>query len=237
MKKLISIALLALTCLHSSGQGRKVESETIVYRPAEGDTIVSRIKGTYEAKCILRNNGPDSIKVGDKYSINVTFGNVQYGYFFRYASKNIGKGKEDTLSITLAMIWDISVPETKFCATITLKGALIDSIKKETEEELLNNKNCQTVAHESRLAIQQPMQVNINVYPNPSNGVLSIAASNAFIPTHLKLTNCIGEELATFDLHFYGGIAKLDLSNFPQGIYFIKLANQAFFKTIKVLIR
>ncbi len=59
----------------------------------------------------------------------------------------------------------------------------------------------------------------INVYPNPSNGIFTIE-SRAEISS-IEITNILGEKISTCSLN--SKKTEIDLSNQPKGIYFYKI--------------
>ncbi len=223
---LFLIWILFLSNFYGSGQGRKVDTELVVLTPKAEDTIISRIKGSYNAKFIIKNNGPDSIKKSDKYGIDISFGNVLYGFYFRYPSRIILPGSEDTVAVQLQMTWDTDNNNTTFCGTVYLSGYGNDSIKKETKSEFLNNKQCQKVAHDSRLYLSEISLENVKIYPIPSNGIIQVElTNNSFIPSSIRITNCIGKLIRTLEPSFKNNSTSFDLSEIPRGIYYVQLSN------------
>lgn len=64
----------------------------------------------------------------------------------------------------------------------------------------------------------QPLQNNFSVYPNPTNGLVEVRASQ--VPANVRLTNELGQTLKTF--YVEQATTSIDLSSYPQGIYFIE---------------
>lgn len=58
--------------------------------------------------------------------------------------------------------------------------------------------------------------LNISVYPNPTNSILNIEVSQ---PATLSIVNVLGDVITTETINEFG---KLDVSNLTSGIYFIK---------------
>jgi hypothetical protein len=194
------------------GQGRKIDASLMVYAPKAADTIISRLNGTYLSKFIIKNNGPDSIKIGDTYSFNITFGNVQYGYFFKYSDRNTPSGEQDTVEVLIKMTWDTD-NNTTFCGTVYLTGYKTDSIKKESKTEIINNKFCQNVFHDSRLKISNLNTSSVNVYPNPTNGKINIQIENPSKYISIEVFDIFGRLIQTFENKQDKTLYEIQLTN------------------------
>lgn len=217
-------------------QGRHIDMAITVINPKAGDTVVSRINGVYKAEFAIRNFGPDTVKTDDTYSIKASFGNVVYSAYEKKIIKAIPPNLADTIAITYPMIWDTDAPSTNFCGIITLKGFGLDSIKKESNSEWLNNKHCQSVTHDSRLKIER-LQVNqVLIFPNPSKGVINIRTPSYEKIDLIKIINDLGQEQMTFEEGSIKNNWTLDLSYLEKGIYFVQiyLKNQRIMKIIAI---
>lgn len=71
------------------------------------------------------------------------------------------------------------------------------------------------------------------VYPNPGQDYLTIETIN--IPLQAELIDAKGSSIAQYQLVSYE--QRLDVSTFPKGIYFLKLQNESFSKTVKVALK
>ena len=66
----------------------------------------------------------------------------------------------------------------------------------------------------------------INVYPNPSKGVVNISFENA-INDQLSIEDFTGKEIYTEQINQKNSSVKtIDFSKYSNGIYFIKISNQ-----------
>ncbi len=63
----------------------------------------------------------------------------------------------------------------------------------------------------------------INVFPNPSNGRLTITTQNSVSDATVRLLNIIGESLMEFH-HLRGERFDFDVTDYPNGIYIIELS-------------
>jgi hypothetical protein len=74
-------------------------------------------------------------------------------------------------------------------------------------------------------------EININVYPNPSNGIFHIELNT---DSKVSITNTLGQTIVNENLH--SGKHELDIYNQANGIYFVKVVqnnNQQIIKIIK----
>ena len=70
-----------------------------------------------------------------------------------------------------------------------------------------------------------------NIYPNPSNGVINLDLPEG--PTTVEITDVTGTVIFTADY----APSKIDLSNQPKGIYFIKIKTETGIYTEKLVIQ
>lgn len=71
---------------------------------------------------------------------------------------------------------------------------------------------------------------SISVYPNPSNGIFYLKMP---APSQILITNTIGQELLR--QKFGLGLHKIDLSNFANGVYFIKAIFDDNMQSLKII--
>lgn len=79
---------------------------------------------------------------------------------------------------------------------------------------------------------------NINLYPNPSNGIVNINMVNKTKkPMTLTITNAIGEVVATSILTDVMINEKLDIAPYGSGLYLISIGNEISTSTSKVIVQ
>jgi PKD repeat protein len=62
---------------------------------------------------------------------------------------------------------------------------------------------------------------SLNIFPNPSNGIVYISQDNSDL-THVKVYTLLGREIYSGDLY---NSLRVDLSTFSNGVYFLELSN------------
>jgi hypothetical protein len=80
---------------------------------------------------------------------------------------------------------------------------------------------------------------NVEIYPNPSSGLVNILFNNFEGTYDMTVYNDLGQSIRTekIDIQTAGRFVKqVDLSTHPTGIYFIKLMNDSTSKVVKVII-
>ena len=77
---------------------------------------------------------------------------------------------------------------------------------------------------------------NFKIHPNPTSGIITIDFDNKLDKnTKIKILNVYGQEIYP-RLDFYNSSAKIDLSNYSNGVYFIRVINDKNFITKKILL-
>jgi len=225
MKAVTTLVIFYLFMALSFGQGRNIDAELIILSPKKGDTIVSRVKYTYNSKFIIRNNGPDTLKVDDKYQISVVFSNVIYNPYIKNFKRQLLPNEEDTATIILKMTWDTDAYDAKFCADLIIKSLGSDSVKTEKGNSVLNNKQCVLVDHLSRLSTKSISTAQFVFYPNPTNGLLYYKSKNNNNNSVLvyKIYTLEGQEVFGTNTLNIGNENIIDLTSLQKGIYLLKL--------------
>jgi hypothetical protein len=73
----------------------------------------------------------------------------------------------------------------------------------------------------------------ISVFPNPTNGQLTIAFEHEQLNVQIIVINTLGQEMYKLD---YSSISNIDLKlNLPAGIYFIEIVDDKNRTLLKVL--
>jgi hypothetical protein len=78
---------------------------------------------------------------------------------------------------------------------------------------------------------------NILVYPSPANNVLFVEASGyKSLPLQVTLTDLLGRDIISKQINSKQVKEEFDVTNLKNGIYFIKLSNDAGSKSIKFVV-
>lgn len=67
---------------------------------------------------------------------------------------------------------------------------------------------------------------NVNVYPNPSNGIIKITTSNNNILREVRVFDILGKRITSFNNQHIDSTFTLDLSALNKGIYILRLESQ-----------
>jgi hypothetical protein len=65
----------------------------------------------------------------------------------------------------------------------------------------------------------------VNVYPNPSTGIVNIEIAGDVKYNSIEITNTLGQQVYTSSSNLVSGVHAVDLSNKATGIYFITIRN------------
>lgn len=65
----------------------------------------------------------------------------------------------------------------------------------------------------------ESLKKKVKVYPNPTSGEVFIDGYDSFEGVVIKLKDCLGQEIKTWE----GGTKSINISNLPQGIYYLSL--------------
>jgi len=78
------------------------------------------------------------------------------------------------------------------------------------------------------LGIEETPLMNLSIYPNPTDGLLTIKADNLTEPVRLELRDDLGRLLFVKDLNnSYSIHEELNISNFSSGMYLLVIRNDA----------
>jgi hypothetical protein len=67
------------------------------------------------------------------------------------------------------------------------------------------------------------LDINCSVYPNPATGELHISVDHSFDHSSMQIVNVLGEIVYIAELNDGEQTISLDVSNLPQGNYWLKL--------------
>lgn len=67
----------------------------------------------------------------------------------------------------------------------------------------------------------------LNIYPNPTNGMLNIEApiKCGLIKKSINIFDVLGNKIQTRQLHSFANLIKVDVSDYPNGVYFIMISD------------
>ena len=107
--------------------------------------------------------------------------------------------------------------------------------------------NCGDGTESSKMVIVNPCSGiqenkpdrNVTIYPNPTEGILYIAIKNQMTQLNLILADVNGQEVLRESLQNIrpGYIRRIDVSKLAKGVYFIKLMNNDYLCTEKIVVR
>ena len=96
----------------------------------------------------------------------------------------------------------------------------------------INRGDCDAIYAELHNGLDEPTAIPFAIYPNPTNGVLTIQhsalttsnASHFSIPnSSFRITNLMGQTVQTGNLN--AETQQIDVSDLPQGMYFISIGD------------
>ena len=69
--------------------------------------------------------------------------------------------------------------------------------------------------------------IALNVFPNPSAGIYEVSMDNIQAGMELKIYNLLGILVQTYDINASGNTVRLDLTNAPNGVYWLNLQHRS----------
>lgn len=75
--------------------------------------------------------------------------------------------------------------------------------------------------------------MDVNIYPNPNNGVFTIETGNAS-KTTVEIYDALGKKVKGFEQE--GGTSTVDLSGYPKGIYMVKMVSDGKLSSKKIIL-
>ena len=96
---------------------------------------------------------------------------------------------------------------------------------------LINGKPVDVKFEKSSEAIQSVF--NVSIYPNPSNGAFSVQATeNAIVDVY----DMNGKQITTSQVISSNGKVNIDLNNVEAGVYLVRVQNETFSTTKRIVI-
>ncbi|MBE0639551.1 MAG: carboxypeptidase regulatory-like domain-containing protein [Bacteroidales bacterium] len=86
----------------------------------------------------------------------------------------------------------------------------------------------------SPTVIVSPDQIGLNIYPNPSTGIFTLAVEHENSNMAYVITNSGGQTIAQGNL---SASRQIDLSNHPKGVYFIRIAGDNLLNNRKLVVK
>lgn len=137
--------------------------------------------------------------------------------------------------INYALLVNSSYSSGQYSALSSLVGSIIPLITSWPDIDLFDSTIiCSQTNSVNKIYINPSL---FTVYPNPSNGKFTVKAEG-LQQANCKLTICdlLGKEIYTSFIKGQQSTADIDLSNFPKGLYFVKVYNGTNSYTQKIII-
>ncbi len=87
----------------------------------------------------------------------------------------------------------------------------------------------------SSFGINEKKENVIHIFPNPTSGIFTIKTKNQIGEIHLEITNIRGNIIGNYEINPDYGILVMDLSDMPDGIYFVKMMGEDFIFVRKIM--
>ena len=89
----------------------------------------------------------------------------------------------------------------------------------------------------SIISMDAACPVELNIYPNPTNGIVNISIDNTDLQSILTINNSIGQPIEKMNLsnHTLSNKIAVDISQHPPGPYYFSIAHQGQYKNLKVI--
>jgi hypothetical protein len=87
-------------------------------------------------------------------------------------------------------------------------------------------------------AINEISKTSASISPNPSDGIFYIkSGDNSNLPINIEIYNSLGQIIQISDFLLSEPIVKIDLTNYPKGIYFIRIQGPGYTRVEKMILR
>ena len=228
---LLIISLLFATTAFS--QGRSCDIRANITSPTDGHIFVTR--SSQEVQVSLINEGPDTLRHGDDYSVKFIFGSFHLHPKFGSINRYIYPGDSFVFTDTLDINYVGNVDSMPFCTEVVFYNIGRDSLKLETGSQLDNNKHCITGKHKGpNMSFKQDykLTLSLTIYPNPATNDVHIKSPNV-IKT-IVVTDQKGSVVRNLE-----SVDKLDtivdVKDLTQGVYFITINTESHAYTEKLI--
>ena len=128
----------------------------------------------------------------------------------------------DMHGLTIGQINSIAGSINEGFETGTLVGTMLDCV-------------CQPIGKSSK-----PINTALNeikVYPNPTSGMLNVSLPKAFPESELSIFNISGQLVYNERILDNNDLRQINMTAYLPGIYFIRLTNSEYIKTIKFIVQ
>jgi len=233
MKSILSFVFVILCSLCCFGQGRSCDIRANILQPNPGHTFVSISKQV--VKVSLINEGPDTLRHGDDYSVKFRFGGVHIFPTFNSINRYVYPGDSIVYTDTLDINYVGDLDSMPFCTEVLFCNGGRDSIQRETPEQKINNTHCITTKHKrtnvsigNRLTTPSP----ITIFPNPTTGIVNIESSKGI------QSIVIADQKGSIVMRHEPAdklTVQLDVSGLIQGMYFISIKSEDHVFTEKLI--
>ncbi|MES2560363.1 MAG: T9SS type A sorting domain-containing protein [Bacteroidota bacterium] len=221
MKKL----LLSIFTLVSVAAFAQKDLQVTLRSPLTGAIITKNTPVTLTAE--FKNVGMDSIKVEDTLRVQFLINNTPMNFtingsqvsVFRLSHPTIYKDSSVFFSIPNVGFNPSAVDSADLCVVFDLSyGVRQDS-------NLVNNISCSTVLFAFPTGVQENAELikSINAYPNPANTSFTITMKST--DATVEVMDITGKLVNTYPVTM--GEAKMDVSNFSNGVYFYQIKTSA----------
>ena len=198
----------------------------MVIDPQPHYQFVSRSNKTVTAALI--NLGPDTLYLGDQYSVQFKFGGTYIFPSFETLLDTIYPGDSIFHSKTLDIYYRGDYDSFPFCVIASVYNTSLDSIKLETKSQKVNNTHCVTVSHydslSKTLSVKQVKSSNLSLYPNPAKTYINVVSQEPF--HRIVMYNLQGAVVQKLDLKSKTSKYLIPLADVKKGIYILRIEGE-----------
>lgn len=223
MKKFFNLlCLIILIAFSANGQERYADITVAIIEPIEGHTFVS--PGTDSVKVHVINLGPDTVYIGDKYSVQVRFGGGIFLPVYGKIQKRINPGEYFIQTQKLTIDFVPSVEGFPFCVeakVFNVQSGFLLNYGDEPDQS--NNRVCISANHidtrENVGIFESQSTSNITISPNPTQSVIKVRGQNQL--EKVQVISISGQVLTNWENDEITNEVELNLSHLEAGMYFV----------------